>query len=305
MVWIILALLGALANAAYFITAKHYLRTIPPYTLAAGGYLTTGVLLLVISFFHGVPPVGAELFTSLAGTLVLNVIATVLIYESLKASDLSLSIPMLSFTPIFLIATSFLFLGEIPTAPAVVGIIAVVAGSFILTASAGTRTLREALAALIRAPGSRYMLMVAFLFSVALNFDRKVLANSDPVFGPGLLFIGLGTVFFILMRVRPSPAVIDEQAHVLIEEDRTGPQRNLVRELGPFLVTAVFLAIDSIAINSAFLFQIVPCVIAVKRMSILFTVIYGVLIFHENALLQRVTGASFMVAGAVLIALFN
>jgi drug/metabolite transporter (DMT)-like permease len=261
---------------------------------------------MVVSFIIGIPPLGPDLWSSLGVTVTINVIATILIYESLKSSDLSVSIPMLSFTPVFLITTSFLFLGEIPSMMAAIGIFAVVSGSFILTTSGTERTLRESVTVVVHSPGSRSMLVVAFLFSIALNFDRKVLGSSDPFFAGALTLTCLGIAFFVIMQIRPIPAVIDDMSHVLVDSVTPGiRRRRSFAAVTPYLTIAGLLSVESVTIYSALLFQIVPCVIAVKRLSILFAVMYGILALHEHTPVRRIAGASCMVAGAVLIALYN
>jgi len=46
-------------------------------------------------------------------------------------------------------------------------------------------------------------------------------------------------------------------------------------------------------------------VIAIKRMSIIIIVFYGGFVFREKEMLRRFSGALLMVAGAVMIVLFN
>ncbi len=70
------------------------------------------------------------------------------------------------------------------------------------------------------------------------------------------------------------------------------------------IVTGAFLTIEAIVINAAYLVQIVPYVSAIKRMSILITVLYGTLVFREKETLRRISGAALMVLGMVLILLF-
>ena len=48
---------------------------------------------------------------------------------------------------------------------------------------------------------------------------------------------------------------------------------------------------------------LVSYVIAIKRLSIVFGVLFGYLIFKEKNIKERLAGASIMVAGAVLILL--
>jgi drug/metabolite transporter (DMT)-like permease len=186
---------------------------------------------------------------------------------------------------------------------AAVGIIAIVCGSFVLTAPRDGGSFPGAFLAMVRSRGSRYMLIVAFLFSIALNFDRKVLANSDQFFAGGITLLCLGSIFFVLLQLRRIPVVIDDQSRVLFEQNIPGKNKPpFIGSLLPFLVIALLLSVGSISIYTALLTQIVPCVIAIKRMSILFAVLYGVVVLHEPARLQRVFGASCMVSGAILIA---
>jgi uncharacterized membrane protein len=72
----------------------------------------------------------------------------------------------------------------------------------------------------------------------------------------------------------------------------------------------ILLAGFSMAMASTFIIglaitkQIVPYVIAIKRTSILFSVLYGMLIFKEKNILQRLIATFIMFAGILLIILF-
>lgn len=70
-----------------------------------------------------------------------------------------------------------------------------------------------------------------------------------------------------------------------------------------FLIIGALLTVESVAINYAFTLQIVPYVIAIKRMSIIITVVYGTMIAAEGETCRRLAGAGLMVAGAVMIIL--
>ena len=72
----------------------------------------------------------------------------------------------------------------------------------------------------------------------------------------------------------------------------------------PALLVALFAATESVSINIAYTLQIVPYVIAIKRLSIIFMVLYGTIVCHERGLAMRVQGAILMVGGAVIILLF-
>ena len=70
------------------------------------------------------------------------------------------------------------------------------------------------------------------------------------------------------------------------------------------LIIGLFVAIEAASVNVAYTLQIVPYVIAIKRLSIIFVVLYGTLVFSENETRKRLMGAALMVAGAIIIVLF-
>jgi uncharacterized membrane protein len=70
------------------------------------------------------------------------------------------------------------------------------------------------------------------------------------------------------------------------------------------LLIGLFVAIEAASINVAYTLQIVPYVIAIKRLSIIFMVLYGTIVLSEGDISKRVTGATIMVLGAMIILLF-
>ncbi len=310
MLWILFSALGAAANAGYFIATKKLLATIDKNVLAAGSFFVTGIFLFILALIRGIPPLGNELVMAIAATSVLNIIATTLVYRALSTTDISLAVPMISFTPIFLIATSFLLLGEIPTPLGIAGICVIVTGSYILNLSQAHTSFADPFRAILRNRGSVSMLAVAFLYSIALNFDKMVVLNSDPVFGSALVCLVLGISFFLIRQVSVFHHNIGRADPACPVPQRIIAQAKRQTTIDPYIASAlafagigIMLTIESVTINYAFTLQIVPYVIAIKRMSIILIVFYGTLIAHEGEVLRRLAGAGFMVAGAILIIL--
>lgn len=65
----------------------------------------------------------------------------------------------------------------------------------------------------------------------------------------------------------------------------------------------ILLVIESVSVNYAYTMQIVPYIIAIKRMSIILIVCYGTLVAHEGEVARRVAGSALMAAGAAIIIL--
>ncbi|NYT07523.1 MAG: EamA family transporter [Methanomicrobiales archaeon] len=303
MLWLPLALLGAASQAGYSLTVKVFLRHIPPLFLAGYSFLASSLVLFSVVFATGIPPLGPGLVPAVAATVAINTVATILLYRALSTTDLSLCIPILAFTPVFLILTSFLILGEIPSLPGGIGIILVAAGAFLLTAKSGqglSASLRAPFLTLRRVPGVRSMFFVAFLYSLSVNFDKEVVLNSNPIFGSAVVFFLLAAIFLIIAVSagtrwpKAAPG----------NPDPVSPPHPSARILLPGAV-GILLAIEAISINTAYTMAIVPYVITIKRLSIFFSVLFGGLLLHEQDIRGRMAGALVMIAGAAVIGLWG
>ena len=307
MLWIFLALLGAVTNATYFIIVKMYITALDPKLLTGIGFTFGGCLLFLLSALRGFPSIGPDFFAAVAITSVLNIIGLSLIFKALSSSDLSLSVPMLSFTPAILIGTSYIILHEAPSMFGFAGICIIVSGSYVLNISEEHEHYLDPIKAMMRNRGSWYMLIVAFLFAISINFDKIALLNSDPFFGMALTVTTIGIALLIITAY--TRYTVSKKLHIHSSGDADGSviQVRAMPAKKFFLLTlliGVFVAIEAASVNVALTLQIVPYVIAIKRLSIIFMVLYGTLVFSEGDIGKRVMGATLMVAGAIIILLF-
>ena len=158
---------------------------------------------------------------------------------------------------------------------------------------------------MIRNRGSWYMLIVAFLFAVSINFDKIAMLNSDPFFGMALTVLAIGGTFMLMAAftfVLTGPYLFKRPAGNGYRASVT--QFPLRKYLPLTLLIGLFVAIEAASINVAYTLQIVPYVIAIKRLSIIFVVLYGTLVCYEDETGKRLAGAALMVAGAVVIIIF-
>jgi len=285
MVWSLFAVSGAVLTAVYYILIKRYLRDVDLHVLAGGVFLATAAILAVFSLIRGIPEIGPGFWPAAAVTSFLNVIASLLYFKALRMTDISLTVPMLSFTPVFLIGTSFLILGESPGSAGLAGIFLIGGGSYVLNTSPRAGLL-DPFRSVFRNRGVLYMLGVAFLFSISANFDKQVVLHSDPFYGSAVVFGVLG-VFFLIEAGRRTP---DLAAVFRMHWSR-------------FLLAGGAQALAAVAVNIAFTLQIVPYVISLKRLSIFFAVLFGGIFLREPEIVRRGIGAAIMLAGMILIVL--
>ena len=356
MFWFAFALVGALSQAGYNLAVKVLLRTVRPFPLAGFSFLSGSLVLFAISFMTGIPDTGPGLLPAVAVTVAINIVATVLFYRALVTTDLSLSVPMLAFTPVFLILTSFLILGELPSPAGAAGILLVATGAYLLNLEyrdGSPCSLTGPFLRLRRDRGIQAMLLVSFLYSISVNYDKRVVEESDPVFGSAIVLLLLGAAFLILAALQGSGGVGIIPGSPARERQGTGrsegeyppgtdahqpgcsPVQGTGRSEGecpagerhgtggslpgvpallqdrPHLRSLVFpaiglvLAMEVIAINTAYTMAIVPYVITVKRLAIFFSVLAGGLLLAERQLGGRITGAAVMIAGVAVIALWG
>jgi len=283
MLWAIFALLGAVLDASYYALAKRFLASLEDEVFAAGAFLATSVLLFLVSLGKGVPQVTPALVWPVLATGTLNIVAALLVFYALRRIDLSLAVPIITFTLVFLAGTSVLILGEVPTPAGMAGILLIVLGAFLIQfpqSRSGSPPDKA------RWAGVTVMLLVAFLYSLSLPFDKAVVLASDPVFGSALANLYIGGVFGLIALARGSWRRIPPRA-----------------ALSSALILGLVLLGETIAINLAYTLQIVPYVTAVKRLSILFAVLIGGLVFREEGLRFRIPGALVMLGGVALIVL--
>jgi len=285
--WVVLALLTALCEALKDVFSKQNLKSINPYIVALAMRLFSLPLLLPILLFIEIPQLGDWYWPALFIGGSMNIFITILYLKAIQHSDLSVTVPMVTFTPLFLLITSPLIVGEFPGYYGIAGIICIVLGSYMLNIHTIRKGFFAPFKALIKDKGPRYMLGVAFLWSITANIDKVGIQNSHPIFWviSISMFLFLGMIPVVLIFAKKHIKQIKTKAISLFPVG---------------LFSALTLIFQMLAIQIA----LVAYVISLKRTSALMVVVMGVLIFKEKGFSQRVTGAILMLAGVMLISLF-
>lgn len=215
----------------------------------------------------------------------LNTIASILFIKAVKDSPLSLILPILTLTPLFLLITSPFILGEFPKPLGLIGIFSTVIGSYILNLSKRTQGLLEPILSIFKEEGSRLMLIVAIIWSITSNTDKIAVNNSNPIlFSLTSTFCILLFLTFILWFKKISFRNIFKNTTILAP-------------IG--LASGLSTMFQMIAIS----LTIVPNVITIKRTSAIFGIVWGKLFFHEEKIKERLIGTIIMIIGVILITL--
>ena len=162
--WIALALLAAFGAATQDALSKRFLALqMSPYLVGGAEFTVAGIAPLAYSIPRGTPHLDMVFVGAVCATVLLNIIGQLLVLRALGSGDMSLVSPMLAFTPVFLILTSFLMLGEVPSVTGVLGILIVVVGSYVLNGGL-SHSPRQIFETIRKNPAGISMLIVTFIF---------------------------------------------------------------------------------------------------------------------------------------------
>lgn len=288
MLWCMLALATALSVSTGDALTKKFFGRFSPLEMAVAASLYSLPFLFVTLPFIPIPALGHGFWWIVCVVVPLDTIAFYLYMKAIKLSPLSLSIPFLSFTPVFMLATGFLVLDEIPNQWGLVGILLVVAGSYLLHASELKHGYMAPFRAVLKEPGSVLMLIVSMLFSVLAVLGKKAILLSSPLF---FGFFFLASLDVIALMFFPVLGKIRWKS--LLKRPWKGLSVGLM-----LYVHVLFHALAISMVEAVYM-------ISVKRTSILFSVVYGRILFQESEIRNRLLGAFLMFLGVVCITLLG
>jgi len=168
-----------------------------------------------------------------------------------------------------------------------IGIILIVVGSYLLNVNLKEKGILFPIKSLMKNKATRYMLIVAFIWSISANFDKKGIEASSIL--QYILFINLfvtiGTTIFSISKGKFS------FQSVWLE------RKNLFF-VGALTSMGYFVHMTAISLT------LVSYVIALKRTAGMISVILGYLFLKEQNIKERLLGATIMFIGVLFIVLF-
>ena len=285
MTWFLLSLTAALGLATADALTKRFFSDLPPYRMGVVRILSTAPWMILALLFLPAAVPDRTFWLAIVAALPLEVFAFFLYMRALKLSPLSLSLPFLAFTPVFMILTGRLILGEAITTSGVLGILLIVLGAYVLNLSKMKSGLLGPIRAVMREPGSWIMLLVSFIYSITAPIGKVAILHSNPWFFAAVYNLALSVV---IVSLWPAAAGAERA-------------RGIFSKPGPMLLIGLMAAMENFAHMMAIAQVEAAYMIAVKRLSLLFGVLYGAWWFGEQNIRERLAGAAIMVAGVFVI----
>lgn len=283
----ILAFVTAFSEACKDIFSKLNLRHVDEYTAAFSMHLVLSVLLGPVVLFLGVEPMSNRFLLALLASSILQLTVILLYMKAIKRAELSVTVPLVTLTPLFMLLSSPILIGQFPNLLGLNGILFIVAGTYLLNMERSNNSFFTPFIHLVHNKNSRYMLIVAFLWSITANIDKIGVEETSPIFW------AFSKEFLILFYLLP----------ILWVKSKDPIQQFKGRWLS-LVGVGIFRTTSLVTQMFAIQFILVAYVIAIKRSSSLLIMLYAFFFLNEKRNFKnRLLGILIISIGLLLIAI--
>lgn len=299
MSWLLLTLLCAFSVASADAATKAWLQGFSARELTLIRFTLTGALLSPLLFWlPDLDALPAPFWGWLSALVPLEIAAMLLYMAAIRDHPLSLTLPYLAFTPVFSMVIAAIVLDEQVSPLGAAGVLLIVAGAWLLNVEHARRddwrTWLRPIAAIRWEAGSRMMLGVALLYGLTSTLGKAALLYLPSAAFGAFYFAVIGLLAIPLLLLVPiggAPIELRPALRRLLSRPRAVLA---VAGLNGVMVVTHFMALRLTE---------VAYMIAVKRSSLLFGILYGALLFREPNLLSRAPAGLLMLAGVFVILL--
>lgn len=285
---LILTLLAALAWAVFDVMRKQLARRVSPSLLGVWLSLGQAPLLVVWALSTGPWQLPPAAWGALALSVALNVAGLLWFLQALRTSPLSLTIPLLSFTPVGATLLAWVFRGQVPSPGQWGGAFLVLGGALLLGLRSGSW---PGFRTYLRDPGVRRMAGAALLWSLTAVVDQTALTRGAGYAYAPVLSAGVGLLMGSILLARGQAPELLQAARDL----RKVP----VLALLSLLLGGAALAVQLEALRVA----PVGLIETIKRgIGMAGAVLFGRLVFAEEITLPKILGVLCLGAGVALVA---
>jgi len=204
--------------------------------------------------------------------------------------DLSLTYPIIRSSPVFILVFAFLFLGEVPTFPAIVGVVLILIGTCVIHQNS-FRFSRKSFVSLFANKAIFFAALTALFSALYSIVDKKAVLAMSPVLFFYLFFALSGALFL---------------GYVLLLREKRKKFWNVVKKDYAVITLASLLEFASyVLILYAFQKSNTAYVTALRQISVVFGVLYGLIFMKEKFGAIRLTVSIMIFVGAFLIVVYG
>ena len=281
---ILYTLITAVLVAAADALSKKASATQSTYLISLSRWLFAIPVLALLTFQTQVPrSISAEVIILIVILVPLEILAMLLYIKAISKYDLSMTVPLLSLTPLFLLVTGSVFLHEQITLQGIAGIFILLSGIYIMNITDFRKGILAPFKSVLTNEGSVLVIIVAVIYTITSTLGKKVVLIMGSAFFSFWYIVALTIAIIPVIYIKgESPFQIRKNFKI------------------NFLI-GTLIGLSAYSLFTAYTYAPVAYVIAVKRTSIIFSVILGRLVFNEPAFGQRTAGAVLAFLGVVLM----
>lgn len=209
--------------------------------------------------------------------------------KALRHMEISIVVPILTMSPLFLLIIGAVFLGEVPTLLQYAGVFLLIGGAYWLQADSWKTMLKPWKS--LRNKYFGYLLVPLIGYSICASLDKVVLQTMD-IYTFIFSTYGVLCIHYFMIQAYKYKGIRD------IKHAFKVTKWPLVLS-GMFLFFSDLLYFHAVSMPDVMVSLIIP----IKRMSVLLVVLVGGRMFHDHNLVHRIIGCLVMISGAVMVVL--
>ncbi len=272
-------------------TKKLLQKGISEQALLGVGFSGAGLVFLVALSFFGVPEVAPTFWNTFIFASVLTIFGQFAWYRAFSYEAVSFIAPLRVLTPVIIIFTGSLFLGEVPSQSGLFGIALTILGLLLLLGAQGG-SFFSSFKGSLNSPGFLWGMCAVLAFSISFPLDKKAILVSSTLFYSTCLYLVTGVaslmIAFLLNRTKTLEGL-----------------REISRNRYTALLWIFFLVTGGFLVNHALNFTLAVYAASVKRLQALWSVLLGGAFLNEGHIVGKTFATLLMLAGVVITIVFG
>jgi drug/metabolite transporter (DMT)-like permease len=285
--WFLFSIACAVFYGGHSALVKHVMDRVHFFLITWACACFSMPIFFAVLYVQGLPDIQSGFMTYFLVSLVINFLTWPLFVLAIREADISLVMPLLAFTPVFILGVEWVLRSRFPGAAGLSGIALIVSGAYVLNLGSIRQGIFAPIRALMNNSGALYMLGVSVLWSVSATIEYFTVTHSSPYFYPTLLNGSLAILFTPFLYV-----FMNEPMKTV------GRKGNWIWLLGVGSFWALMIIFQMMALDVT---DLVNYVISIKRAGMIVSVLIGWLCFSEKHILFRMIGAVLMLIGVFFI----
>lgn len=281
--WILLGILAAVTSSFTNLVIKDLGIKIDEYAAGFIRNLLTLPIAWVMLLSSGIPSVWPHFWMFIAIMLPFELLLTIFYQKAFKMSAVSLIVPLISLSPLFIALVSMVVFHEKLTVYHILALLLFVAGIYILNLKAEDKHILSPILNLFHDKGAFFMLLVAVILGVTVSFGKQAIIASSPQFFTAIYYSFVTLLLFPIYKAKSEVGI-----------------RKFLKHKKPLLLLAILNPLALLLVFYAFKTGPAALVQSLNSTSTLFTVILAGTFLREKGINKRLFASLLILTGTII-----